>query len=456
MSAESRGEVSLPATIGRYRIEGLIGRGAMGVVYKAHDPDIDRTLAIKLVRADLLEGADNSEFLARFRREAQAAGRCAHPNIVAVYDFAMHEGCPYMAMEYVDGISLARLLAPREALPAARAVHILRQVLAALSVAHRAGIVHRDIKPANILVAADDVAKVTDFGVARLDRSDMTQTGAMIGTLRYMSPEQCRGEAIDARSDLFSAASVLYEALTGHHAFPGRAETEIIRALLQDDPLPLSTSDIGMAPALNEILQRALAKVPAARFPTADAFAASLDDVAIQAPSVAVDDRTRLLVRGIPAPQISVSALDESLLGTIERRLAHYIGPIARHLVANAAPEATTAEVLCARLAEHIDSPTERAQFLRQALPAAGTTKAGTGSTPPSAAATGRPLPIGAEVLEAAQRALAHNVGPIAPMLVRRTLQKAASEAAFWRELASHVEPEAARLAFLRRFAPGL
>ena len=217
----------LPSHIGRYRVERELGRGAMGVIYQADDPDIGRTVAIKLVRADLLDGDDREQFLARFRHEARAAGRCAHPNIVALYDFAMHEGNPFLAMEFVDGVGLGQALKQAGRFAPAEAVAIITQVLDALGAAHALGIVHRDVKPANILLLPNGQVKVTDFGISRLDTSHITQDGAIIGTPAYMSPEQCRGDDVDARSDLFSVGSVLYELLTGSRAFSGRNVTEV-------------------------------------------------------------------------------------------------------------------------------------------------------------------------------------------------------------------------------------
>ena len=208
----------------------------MGVVYEAHDPAIDRKVAIKLVRTDLLAGQERQDYVERFRREAQAAGRCNHPAIVAIYDFALHEGDPFLAMEYVEGLGLDQALAHGEGFAPDAAVHVVLQVLDALDYAHARGIVHRDIKPANILLMAGGRVKVMDFGIARIDSSDLSLVGMVIGTPRYMSPEQCRGETVDSRSDLFSAAVMLQEMLIGQRPFPGRSFTEIAHRLLNEPP----------------------------------------------------------------------------------------------------------------------------------------------------------------------------------------------------------------------------
>ena len=208
----------------------------MGVVYAAHDPVIDRPVAIKLVRVDLLSGEDRADFLARFQREAQAAGRCMHPNIVAVYDFAMHEGNPFLAMEYVEGVSLAERLRQSGRLAPDDAVRIILQVLDALALAHSAGVVHRDVKPANILLLAQDWVKMTDFGIARFENTEQTLHGTIIGTPSYMSPEQCRGDPVDARTDVFSAGTVLYELLTGERPFGRGNATQVIYRLMHEEP----------------------------------------------------------------------------------------------------------------------------------------------------------------------------------------------------------------------------
>ncbi len=256
----------MPAKIGRYRVERLIGGGAMGMIYAAHDPVIDRKVAIKLIRADLLGGDDKADYVARFQREARSAGRCSHPNIVAIYDFAVHEGNPFLAMEYVEAANLGQALrsSGRFAVPAAVAVTV--QVLDALACAHGLGIVHRDVKPANILLLANGQVKMTDFGIARLENADLTQAGSVIGTPSYMSPEQLRGEAVDARSDLFSTGVVLYEILTGERPFPGRNITEIAYRLLNEAPPDIRAKVATVPASLAAIVERALAKQPMDRF----------------------------------------------------------------------------------------------------------------------------------------------------------------------------------------------
>ncbi len=426
---------SLPPTIGRYRVEGIIGKGAMGVVYRAHDPDIDRKVAIKLVLAELLEAEGGDEFLLRFRREAQAAARCSHPNIVAVYDLAMHEGCPFIAMEYVEGASLAQHLSSRQPMKIDDAVAIALQILAALAGAHGFGIVHRDIKPGNILITPDGRVKVTDFGVARLALSDLTQSGAMVGTLSYMSPEQCRGDEIDARSDLFSVACILHEMLLGARPFPGRTQAEVMRRLLADPPAGLAEASIPAA--LRDVIATGLEKSADRRFASAAAMA---DALRAAAGDTGAGDRTVVQTRQAPVAQ----NFDPALLSDMERHLTRYLGPIARALVSSAARRADSLEALRDLLASGIEQPTERARFLRDS--------AGPATSPGPVTTTKRPATaaIPAETAALAQRALARALGPIASVLVKRTLAQATSPDDFWARLATHIDNAAAREAFLK------
>jgi len=217
----------LPTTIGRYVVENLVGIGGMGQIYKAHDPDIGRSVAIKLISTKLMSGVDRAEYLRRFRREAQAAARCAHPNIVAIYDFALHEGQPFIAMEFVYGASLRQALDAAPVMAVPDAIRIMLQVLDALASAHTLGVIHQDIKPANIMLTPDMQVKVADFGISRFANTEVTSVSSSMGTPNYMSPEQCRGALVDGRSDLFSAGATLFEMVAGERAFPGHNSAEI-------------------------------------------------------------------------------------------------------------------------------------------------------------------------------------------------------------------------------------
>ena len=205
---------TVTGNLGRYEIRGVLGSGAMALVLDGWDPVIGRRAAIKTIRRDQLETPDAAEVVERFKREAQAAGRLNHPNIVSVYEYGEDQGIAYIAMEFITGKELKDYFDRGERFPIPTAVRIMTEILSALELAHRHGIVHRDIKPGNIYLLEDGHAKVADFGIARMESSDLTQVGISLGTPPYMSPEQFTGETLDGRSDLFSAAIIFYQFLT--------------------------------------------------------------------------------------------------------------------------------------------------------------------------------------------------------------------------------------------------
>ncbi|HEY4172854.1 MAG TPA: serine/threonine-protein kinase [Rhodopila sp.] len=340
--------------IGRYRVERELGRGAMGVIYQAHDPVIGREVAIKLIKANLIDGDERADYIARFQREAQAAGRCMHPNIVAIYDFALHDGDPFLAMEFVEGTSLADVLRERGRFALGDAIGIILQVLDALACAHQSGVIHRDVKPANILLLPGNRVKMTDFGIARFDGSELTQHGMMVGTPSYMSPEQCRGDEVDARSDLFAVGAVLYEMLVGVRAFAGRDATEVMYRLVHGEPADLGS----LAEGLAAVLRRALAKAPDGRFGSAREMEAALRAASV--PAAEPDAGATVIAQG------SQSRITEAEGARAERALAAYLGPIAKILVKRELRSATSPAALWERLASHIDVEAERAVFLRQ------------------------------------------------------------------------------------------
>jgi serine/threonine-protein kinase len=257
--------VSQPAQrISRYEVLAELGRGAMGVVYKARDPHLERTIALKTMRLDV-HGADQQEILLRFRHEARLAGVLAHPNIVAVYDADEFEGVFYMALEFIEGKTLQVTLQEEGSLPASRVVEISRRVCKGLDYAHQHGVIHRDIKPANIILGVDGVVKIMDFGIAKSDVA-MTNAGRVLGTPTYMSPEQVRGKQLDGRSDLFSYGVCLYEMVTGEKPFAAQNVTTIIYKLINEEPIPPHQLDASIDPGLSSIIVKCLAKDPNDRF----------------------------------------------------------------------------------------------------------------------------------------------------------------------------------------------
>jgi len=235
------------AYIGRYEILGEIGRGAMGVVYKARDPQIDRTVAIKTISLFDLEPADDQEFRERFQQEARTAGRLSHPGIVAIFDVGSdpETNTPNIVMEYIAGSSLSKiLLEDHGKVSLDPALQLVQEVAEALDYAHNEGVTHRDVKPANILLTPDGRAKLADFGIARLDQSQLTLPGRLLGSPAYMAPEQMKGEATDGRSDLFSLGVVLYRLSTGYRPFQGNSTATVCYKLLRQDPLPPSRNSL--------------------------------------------------------------------------------------------------------------------------------------------------------------------------------------------------------------------
>jgi len=256
------------AKAGRYEILGELGRGAMGVVYRAVDPVIGRNVAVKTIRlSEAGTGLSRQELLSRFQTEARAAGLLTHPNIVVVYDAGEEDGLYYITMELVEGKSLQAQLDSADPFNTARVIRILEQTGSALQFAHERNIVHRDIKPANLMLTADDTVKVTDFGTAKiLQMGTVQQTTHVMGTPSYMSPEQVKGKPIDGRTDIFSLGVVLYEMLTGEKPFPGQSITTVIYKIVNEDPIPPRQLNPSIHPGLNEIVLRALAKEPDERY----------------------------------------------------------------------------------------------------------------------------------------------------------------------------------------------
>ncbi len=259
-------------TIGKYEIRRELGRGAMGVVYEGYDPVIKRTVALKTIRPDQLAGGDAAAMVARFRREAQAAGRLNHPNIVSIYDFGEEGGISYIAMEFVQGRELKACFEANERFRTADIVRIMTQLLGALDYSHRQGVIHRDVKPANIFMLPDGSVKVADFGIAHIEASNLTQSGTVLGTPSYMSPEQILGLPVAGRSDLFSAGVILYQFLTGERPFAG-SSTTTMQKVLKEEPLPPSSLNVQVLPVMDAVVRRALAKHADDRYQSAQEFA---------------------------------------------------------------------------------------------------------------------------------------------------------------------------------------
>jgi serine/threonine-protein kinase len=265
-------------TIGRYRILSELGRGAMGVVYRALDPKIDREIAIKTIRlSDLADAAEQTKLRERLFREAQSAGRLSHPGIVTIYDVGEEGDIAYIAMECVEGPTLDRLI-DSDPPDGKLVLSILSQTASALDYAHKRGIVHRDIKPANIMIHDRTTAKITDFGVAKIQSSQMTQAGLMVGTPNYMSPEQIQGQPVDGRSDQFSLAVIAFELLTGEKPFTADSIAALAYRIVREEPSPVHRLNPTIEWPVDTVIRRGLAKDPADRYPTCSDFVFALEN----------------------------------------------------------------------------------------------------------------------------------------------------------------------------------
>jgi beta-lactam-binding protein with PASTA domain/predicted Ser/Thr protein kinase len=299
---------------GRYEIGELLGYGGMAEVHKGKDVRLGRDIAVKILRADL---ARDPSFQNRFRREAQAAAGLNHPSIVAVYDTGEDDGpaghTPYIVMEYVEGHTLREVLKTEGHLPAEQAMEITADVCAALDFSHRSGIVHRDIKPGNVMITSSGAVKVMDFGIARAladNAATVTATAAVIGTAQYLSPEQARGESVDARSDVYSTGCLLYELLTGHPPFTGDSPVAIAYQHVRENPQVPSSANPAVPPALDSIVMKALAKNPLNRYQTAAEMRADLQRAlsgqSVEAESVMTDAQRTQLIAARPVTRPGV------------------------------------------------------------------------------------------------------------------------------------------------------
>jgi TPR repeat protein/tRNA A-37 threonylcarbamoyl transferase component Bud32 len=290
-----------PERLGKYQIRRELGRGAMGVVYEGHDPFIERAVAIKVLRLDESNAELAAELRMRFRREAQAAGRLGHPGIVAVYEYGedADAGSAFIAMELVRGRDLKSLFDAGKRFTLAETGRLMDELLAALQHAHERGVVHRDIKPGNIILLDSGGLKVADFGIAKLDTSELTQLGSVLGTVSHMAPEQLTGEPVDRRSDLYSCGVILYQLLTGERPFTG-PPASLMHKVLHEEPLPPSQRTPGLPAALDAVVLKAMAKSADRRHPDARAFAADLH-AALTAPIAVDDDATVVQPRPAPA-----------------------------------------------------------------------------------------------------------------------------------------------------------
>jgi eukaryotic-like serine/threonine-protein kinase len=308
----------MPEKLGRYEIVRELGKGAMGVVYEGRDPNIDRRVAIKTARRDILEASGMAEeMMERFLREAKAAGMLNHPSVITIFDAAEENGIAYIAMEYLEGGDLLDALEKRNAFSVEQIADIGATICEALAAAHDHGVVHRDIKPANIMMPDTGPLKVADFGIARVSDSNLTQEGALIGTPHYMSPEQFMGQKVDGRSDLFSTAVILYEMITGEKPFSGEALSTVMHHVVKTKPTMPNELNFAVPIPLSQVVMKALSKPPNERYQDGRAMAVALresvkpnpNDTLLGLKSVPADGATLVTP---PAPQADATVVSQA------------------------------------------------------------------------------------------------------------------------------------------------
>ncbi|NPU95338.1 MAG: serine/threonine protein kinase [Gammaproteobacteria bacterium] len=456
-----------PPNIARYRIDGVLGSGAMGVVYQGFDSQIERTVAIKVLHPHLREGEHGPDLEQRFLQEARAAARCLHPNIVTIFDFGSENGSPYIVMEFVRGMELKAHLKSDTFIPLPSATDICIQILEALGHAHEKGVIHRDIKPANIILLENGTVKVSDFGVARLDTSDLTSTGYMVGTPNYMSPEGLQGHTVDARSDLYSVGVLYFELLTRRRPSRDMALDEALEVL--NDATQLSGQNIR---SIKPILRQALQSNPTNRFQNSRDFITRLkaiDDMDLTqatgalfpTPAGYTQNRTTRPDTSSASPNSSsASQWNDSVLESLEHSLAKYIGPMARLLVRKQSRSATSMEDLVNSLTRHIPNENERTQFMRSVeksgLSSPGMSVAQPAQTSVPAAKPGASTQAPVFTLTDAVRdklsqLLAYHLGPLASRLVQKAMKSTLEPNALIAQLAQQIPDEKERKKFVEQ-----
>ena len=470
-----------PERLGKYSITEVLGEGAMGVVYKGFDPDIKRTVAIKTIRRQFGVAGEGVSAAARFRNEAVAAGRLTHPGIVAVYDFGEHDDVAYIAMEFVEGKTLAHYLSSRVRFTDEDIPGVICQVLDAVEHAHEAGVWHRDIKPANIIMAKNGKLKVADFGIARIEDAGLTQANVMIGTPTYMAPEQFLGTRMDKRVDIYACGVLLYILLTGKPPFSGPQEQLMYKVVHEAPALPSHVEGADRPHFYDAIIAKALAKDPDQRFPDAATFRDAVQRGVGQPFDTTVWERTLIgVAEKVPAQVKSPGTgsrsgvtntptntggtsgswtqlpdhWDKAVLKEAEASLAKLVGPLASVLVKRAARECADLPSLYAKLAEQVTNPQAKTAFLERATSITSIKGGSSSGSRPPAASSGAPLTDA--LVDAAAKLLANHVGPIAKVMAKKTAARTTDRDAFFVLLADAVSDSAARqklLTELKRLA---
>jgi serine/threonine protein kinase len=439
--------------LGKYKIAEVIGASALATVYKAADPEPERTVALKILRKEGIDPRIAAGAVAKFKNQLVAAERLAHPGIADAYEQGEDDSLAWLAMEYLAGRALRDFLTLRLRLGLKDTISIMSQLLAALDFAHASGVVHRDVKPANIIMLLSGRLKLADFGIALIDTFDLAQAGPTAGSPAYMSPERHAGQEADRRSDIFSCGVVLYELLTGGRPFEGPPES-VGEKICRDPYRPASELNPRGSPVvLDAVIARALAKDPQERFPTARDFAGALE-AALKDGGVPPrltetgDAASRTLRREDSSVLLSASLrLSVEDLRALETLLTVHVGPMAKVLLKQAGRNATDGPVLAGMLAKYIPSESGRQAFIVAAMEklAGGTPRA----TDSSSVRFSRNLIEGAE-LDAAARRLARYLGPIAKVIAKKTPGRPSDLGAYYRQLAENIADASDRARFLK------
>jgi len=440
-----------PKQIGKYAVTRPLGKGAMGMVYEGFDPVIERKVAIKTILSEYLDAAEMDEAIARFKREAQAAGRLQHPGIVGVFEYGNDAGMAFIVMEYVEGQELKAALAGGKRFEVIEIFEVMKQLLTALDYSHKQGVVHRDIKPANVMLLPGPKVKIMDFGIARLQSSSLTQAGTVVGTPTHMSPEQLMGIPADGRADIWSSGVILYELLTGMSPFLADTPAVVMHNVLQAEPAPPSSLNPSLPRGFDGVVARALAKKADQRFQTAREFQAAML-MALQGKSVTATMTLRTETAMKPAEQVPVLAISPEALAEIERSLSRHMGPLAKVLIRKSRAETTDFDAFFHALADQIPDAEEQKAFLAKVAklkPAHHAPEPPPAPAPAPKKAAPTTVSFTPEVLEQAEKRLASYVGPLARVLIKQAAGKSGNLKELYAQLAAHIDSEDERRDFL-------
>ncbi len=445
---------ALPKKIGKYHIQSLLGSGAMGVVYQGFDPDIERKVAIKVLHGHLMESEQGKSMQDRFRREAQAAARCSHPRIVAVYELGHETGRDFIVMEFVQGEELKYFLNSGHAFSLQESLHIMSMMLEGLKLAHHYNVIHRDIKPANIILLDTGEIKIADFGVAKIDTSDLTVAGNVIGTPSYMCPEGLNGQEVDHRADIYSSGMVLFEMLTGEKPTPKELYNQPVSAFIEKVFQRERASSL--PDSMRSVLKKALADEKEDRYQSTGDFLIAIrnEEAEISMTESASETLAETVIRQRPlAEPVEQLDLDEKLLAKLEKGLTSYIGPVAKLLLKKCTTTEQTPQSLIEELAGHIENFNEREEFLRQARRCINDDACNSMQRPVENSSRKPAVSenLSAEQIEEITRALAYYVGPMAQRIVRQASLCSYSLDELHHTLATNIPSNDEKAAFLKK-----